>query len=209
MRYDERVNTQKQHVRWIMRCMFSWVMAGMLALTGSAAFAQETETMPETMPEVPAMEEEETMVEPETDRFADWDADGDGILDESEFADSGFYDRWDADGIEGLTRSEFGDRYGELGFFDAWADDGAVVRDRFGFANDAWFTQWDSDASEDLSRLEFTHGAFETWDVNDDGLIDSDELNSGVLSAWDRDASGDWSSDEFSDASPFLDDVEP
>ena len=101
-----------------------------------------------------------------------WDADRNGMLDESEFGagsarslgDIGDFAAWDADRSGALSEDEF---YG--GAYDVWdADrDGSLSEDEFGAGSDTWLG--DSDMSD-----------FTDWDVDRSGLLDNEEFYDGL-----------------------------
>ncbi|MDQ3205231.1 MAG: hypothetical protein M3Q40_01680 [Pseudomonadota bacterium] len=82
--------------------------------------------------------------------------------------------------------------------------DGSLDNEEFRtrFNDGDWYGDWDTDRSGGISEEEFTRasanwrqvpegvdrdGLFSAWDTNDDGMLDNDELVTGIFSTLDRD----------------------
>lgn len=112
----------------------------------------------------------EGLLDADRDDFGTWDANADGFLDENEFR----------------TRFSDGQLYGD------WDSD----RDRnistaeWGTVNTTW-----GDAPGGVD----TNGLFDTWDADEDGLIDNNEMSTGVYDTWDVDDNNMVDTNEFND----------
>ena len=133
--------------------------------------------------------------------IADWDIDGDGVLDESEFTqgvfDSSVYDDWDADDDGAIGYAEL-----SSGLYSAWdaSDDGELSIDEWDGAVDLWFGEfdvnlsvenWDADGNGVISEPEFAE-ALEGTDLiarlgAENGALDEEELASGLFDVADTD----------------------
>jgi hypothetical protein len=131
----------------------------------------------------------------------DWDVDGDGVLNESEFTqgvlDSGVFEEWDADDDEAVGYFEL-----SSGLYAAWDadDDGELSVDEWDGAADRWFGEydvnlsvetWDMDGDGVISEFEFAD-ALEGTDLlarlgGQDGTIGEDGLASGLFNIADTD----------------------
>lgn len=110
--------------------------------------------------------------------FAEWDADGDGVLAQEEWdagvASSSLFDNWDADGDGTITATEY--ESGLFGWFDDDGD-GALSVAEWDAGVDAWYGEeavdfdvaaWDDDGDGTITEAEFssefaTAGPFEDF----------------------------------------------
>ena len=119
--------------------------------------------------------------------FEEWDADGDGSLNNEEFYGTVFSNT-DADDDDGINEEEwttglnsmFGNRVeeGDFATFDADGD-GILDSNEWneGFADSEWFQTYDGDDDDMVTETEWDEGLFGDWDTDDDDLINEDEYN--------------------------------
>lgn len=102
----------------------------------------------------------------------------------------GDFGAWDtsADGM--LDNDEFRTRFNDGGWYGDWDGDrnGILSSEEFGTANTGW-----GDAPGGVD----TNGLMDTWDADEDGLVDQDEAATGAFSAWDRDSNNMIDTSEF------------
>lgn len=117
--------------------------------------------------------------------FRDWDLDNDGWLTEDEIG-TGLFNDWEVDNDGWLDVDEYrwgirGWDYGDAvwGNYGAWDvdDDHRLTQAEF---VDRWkdttiFELWNVDADEYVSADEMARGAYNMWDTDGDGLIDTVE----------------------------------
>lgn len=108
------------------------------------------------------------------DSFGQWDRNLDGMVDDQEFYDTTF-DRLDTNADEYLDANEWNRGY------DGLYGEYLGTRDP---------AQFDVDRDEIISRDEYYTGFrnsdfFNSYDTNNDGDIDNDELNENVFRYWD------------------------
>lgn len=142
--------------------------------------------------------------------YATWDTDADGLLSRDEFGtvfEDGVYDDWDADGDGYLDENEWTDANWRM-----WDTDGDEMVettewnagfDRYDFdeAGVEGIDTWDLDDDSLLDRDEFDVGtaadAWDDWDVDGDGLLASDEAADAVYDVFDEDDDGTVGQDEW------------
>lgn len=114
--------------------------------------------------------------------YSSFDANDNRRVGYDELAD-GLYGAWDANDDNRLTRGEFTASRGwfgdEEGLFQDWDDDrsGGLSEDEFtgGLREAGIFESWDRDRNGWLAEDELYDAAYAGWDVDDDGLVGSDE----------------------------------
>lgn len=144
--------------------------------------------------------------------FGEWDANEDGVINESEYAlgfeNDGIFEKWDANEDEVLDKDEFGEMFYTL--FDVDENDELTVAE-FDQGVDSFFGEqavnlsiprWDADGDGIISRYEFSQTAgdselFSMFDGNRDGVLESDEMEDGLFDAADRDVDDELDDDEF------------
>ena len=141
---------------------------------------------------------------------AGWDADGDGALGESEFAEGfaerGIFSSWDQDSDGLLSDNEFSE--GVYGTYDrdvsgdldeteyGMTEDGMGATGFWGDEEDGYdYQAWDIDGDGVILSNEFADGWGEVgmlgeWDVDGDGALSEDEFTTGVYGEYDDDDSG-------------------
>jgi hypothetical protein len=156
-----------------------------------------------------------TMEDTGSASFADLDTDGDGTLDETEYA--AFYDydytAWDIDEDGVLDEDEF---Y-TVNFANADTDDDDAISEEewnIGYTTmynpyiEDDFATLDSDGDGILDSEEWGAGFADTdwfgvYDENTDTFIDDTELSTGFYNDWDTDDDGFIDEDEFNVYSPY------
>ena len=157
----------------------------LLAVCGFVLTGCEAETGEEITPE-------DFETEIEAVDLDGWDTDDDGLLDENEFRQIGYYEIWNTDRRDELTEEELETGFVNALLFEEWDvnGDGLIGEGEFRFADEAWFETWDADDDGTLDEHEFYGGIFATWDIDDDGLIDEEEFYGGLYDSWDINESG-------------------
>lgn len=112
--------------------------------------------------------------------FADGDANGDSMLDETEFVNSNTLTSMCE---ETDTSTSFAD-------FDTNAD-GSLDQEEFSTSFQNNFSESDTDADGSLSEDEFNAANFSNADADDDGFVDEDEFNAGRTGMFGRFAGDD------------------
>lgn len=146
--------------------------------------------------------------------WEDWDANGDGDITEEEwdesFAGSSTFDDWDVDGDGVINESEYST--GLFGTFDA-NDDGDITEEEweqsFDVENvyDGWYDAWDVNDDGVLDSNEFSAGLYDYYDANDNGVFDEqewdknfdlDRTHNSRYAGWDINNDGTLDEQEFS-----------
>ena len=115
-----------------------------------------------------------------TDALTAWDADGDGVVSETEFENNlgALFGIMDADQNEELSEDE----YAAAGQANFDADrNGEMSDEEQALMDDGWtanFGQWDADESGALTSDEYAGGAFGRYDADDSGDLSADEMAS-------------------------------
>ncbi len=124
----------------------------------------------------------------------------------SEYRERFAYEEWDLDASGVLEERELSE--GLFESFDA-NDDDLISNDEWGVTefyftgNDyGAFNEWDLNNDGRLDNEEFEAvvddvGLFDSWDINDDGLIEDQELSSGVFDSFDADDDGLLDDEEY------------
>lgn len=156
--------------------------------------------------------------------YSDFDADGNGTVDATEFSDTyggDLYGTFDADGNGSVNQDEFGG--GVYMLFDANDDNvlsegeyDAGVNALYGGnydalsnrAYDGTYEGLDADDNGEVSEAEFTNaydpsGLYGTFDADGDGQVNENEFNEGVFGVVDTDGDGAFTEDEYN-AAPLL-----
>ncbi|AVR45776.1 hypothetical protein C7S20_11235 [Christiangramia fulva] len=150
--------------------------------------------------------------------FEKYDADGDGKWNSDEFTSyykNGFND-WDTNRNNKIDEREFF----ETTFDQSDIDDDGYVKDTewndginnsYGdYADTADFDRFDKDGDGKLDTQEWKQGFtdsgwFQNYDTDQNGYIDTKELNDGLFQAFDADGSGYLDEDEYNDHEDFFD----
>lgn len=93
-----------------------------------------------------------------SDRFDEWDVDGDGVVDESEYS-TGLFGTFDANSDSNITEEEWDDQFGNAS--------AGLDRD--------WFDIWDVNDDGVLDQNEVSAGLYDYHDADDDGLLGAAE----------------------------------
>ncbi|MDX5436488.1 MAG: hypothetical protein LPK03_04800, partial [Pontibacter sp.] len=117
-------------------------------------------------------------------RFSEWDANDDDLLDENEFY-GGFYDTWDVNDDDFVDEDEWTTATRDYGIENQnWSDwdtnaDNRLDADEFrtGMGTTTYYTDWDADRNEMINEREYSDGIFGLWDDNDDDLLDNNEYD--------------------------------
>lgn len=121
-----------------------------------------------------------------SDTFNNYDINRDGSVDDREFYDASF-NRLDRNGDRNLSQEEWQEGYDNI--YGEYMD-----------SED--FAQYDTDGNENVSNEEF-YGSmrstdyYSSYDANQDGGLDRDELNQGIYNQWDRNQDGRIDQSEF------------
>lgn len=117
--------------------------------------------------------------------YSDWDQDSDGFVDEAEFGATTFDNvDEDEDGYindeewQGGSEAMYGDYADEddFGSFDTNDDDVLDENEwNYGFSDAGWYDTYDSDQSGTVDDDELTDGVFDDWDADDDGYLNEQE----------------------------------
>ena len=106
---------------------------------------------------------EDTTPETYNSMFADWDADGDTYVNDTEYMNAyrttGMYSTWDADGDGMLSETEYNDTYVAGGMGEA-----------------AMFADYDTDGDGMLSEDEIYAGSYSSYDLDGDGRLSESEF---------------------------------
>ncbi|WP_017731201.1 EF-hand domain-containing protein [Nafulsella turpanensis] len=144
--------------------------------------------------------------------FYEWDKDNDRRWNSEEFRSRvenvGLYEEWNMGNDEVFSENEFHGSY-----FDEWDDDndGYLESDEYRVGYRDWrddyaenFTEWDLNQDNRLELAEYEAGMRETglvdeWDVDRDGNLTEDEVNTGIFNSWDQNGDGYLEFDEYNE----------
>lgn len=123
------------------------------------------------------------------DYFSEWDSDTDGEVNENEFYET-TYNRTDKDQDGYLSENEwdegnenmYGDYLSSNNFDDYDANNDNEIDNRefksgFENENNSFFEIYDENSDNGLDSQELTDSAFDSWDMNGNGFIESEEYD--------------------------------
>ncbi|GEM_PF-3121386 len=104
------------------------------------------------------------------------------------YAQTSDFSLWDRDQNDRVDRNEF-DYSFKSKEFDEWDKNGDYTLDQseWQHRSSIYFDEKDKD----------TKGRFESFDTDNNNLMDKNEYNSAVFDLWDNDKSGDINTDEY------------
>ena len=102
------------------------------------------------------------------------------------------FEKWDTDPSEGITKEEFFERWHGAGYWHLWDrdGDGSIAE---------W--EWNKGLDDYYDKFDRDQIGFNDFDLDNDGLLDSEEMVEGEFVLWDTNKDGNIDKIEFTEMS--------